>query len=331
MTVAPAYTKQLFRIHRLNISVSTNSTWIAHETLRDLKHYLVSSPHHGHAQANLNFHVADRVRSFNIGRNAVRDVFADHIEIFTGGPERYIRLGPTGSSSFVRLHLDRIQVQGRLHRNHERSPMSRALLKWSIIKAFEKKSVIPIHSSGVSSDHRVRLFVGRTGSGKTSILVLFLLNRHRMLADDFLFFQGKTLYPFPIRSTLHPDTMKRLAQKIRKTSLSTKLATPLSDLTRIFETVRHKVDTGAVSIYYIRVWNSTRTKVIPLSPKKMLGFMIDSYLSEFDNSYWFGWRRLEVIRNILEAYSRLAELAECFEVRAGEDPEDRYKKIVMAE
>jgi len=152
-----------------------------------------------------------------------------------------------------------------------------------------------------------------------------------MLADDFLFFQGKTLYPFPIRSTLHPDTMKRLAQKIRKTSLSTKLATPLSDLTRIFETVRHKVDTGAVSIYHIRVWNSTRTKVIPLSPKKMLGFMIDSYLSEFDNSYWFGWRRLEVIRNILEAYSRLAELAECFEVRAGEDPEDRYKKIVMAE
>ena len=322
------YGQQFFRIHGLNVSVSTNSRWIARETRRDLKHYTASEPLRGQADANLNFFVGDVIRpSLHVPSGAVREVFANDIQVFSRSSKRYISLS---SGAFIKLDLEKIRVEGCFPRNCEKSPMSRALLKWSIIKAFEMKSVFSIHCSGISNGGKVRLFVGRTGSGKTSILVLFLLNRHRMLADDVMFFQRRNLYPFSIRSTLHRVTLEKLRRTSRSKSLQRTTTVPsLEDLTRTFDAQLDKFEPDIISLYYMRVWNSNRTKLLRVSPEKMLGFLIDSYLAEFDNSYWFGWKRSEVVRKIMEAYTPLVQDARCFEAYAGYNEYNCYRRLVM--
>lgn len=309
--------------------MSTNSRWIAEQAFDDLKHYTADAFHPRPSDASHCFIVSDSTKPIEVPQGSVRDGFGHNIAIFTKGQHRFIQLG---SVSTIRLDMGRARVEGRLHRLHERTPISRALTKWSIVKSLERKGIFPVHSSAVL-DHsaKAHLFVGPSGSGKTSTLILFLLNNHIMVADDLVFYREGTLYPFTMRSTLEADTIRRLKKlpTVRPVSHKLALKPGLVDLTASFERRTEKFEPTDLAVFYLNVWNSSRSKMIRVAKKKMLGMLISAYFRELDNSYWYGWERSKVAAQAMKAYASLLQEAECFEVFAGWDLRKLSELIVI--
>jgi hypothetical protein len=234
-----------------------------------------------------------------------------------------------GSNGYVKIDLNEVTAEARLHRGKERSPLFRTILKWSIIKGLEKKEIFSLHSSSVFDGSQVRLFVGRSGSGKTSTLLLFLLNGHKMIADDAVFFEKRTLYPFSMRVTLDPETVRRLRSAFTSKSfwLPEIHEAKLIDLGPIFETQTARIQPSSLSLFFLNIWNSRTSKLRRIDAKKGLGLLLGSYLAEMSNSYWSEWNKIKVVGHIMKAYTSLLDNTECFEVFAGSDQRRLYRLL----
>lgn len=314
-----------FNVHGLRVRYLTSRRILDDEASRDLGRYRVEENPTGEFDVSLAFRELRSRVSYPPPQGAVRDAFVPGVEIYTKGKLRSIILGSHGSA---KIDLESVRVDAALGRVWMRSFMPRALLKWSIIKGQEKKGMFSIHSSGIGQDGRILLFNGPAGAGKTYTLLNFLLRGYAMLADDIMFFQEGTIFPFLMRSDLRQDTVERLIARIRPANdvRWRDLKPGLTDLARFFVS-NQQPQRGDLSVFHLSVWNSRRTKVSKLDSKTMLGVLLESYLTEFNNSFWFGWKKSETISRIIDAYTELLKNAKCFRVYAGSDPEHLYHAI----
>ncbi len=256
----------------------------------------------------------------------MRDAIGPELQIFTKGNRRLIFLDSNG---YITIDLVRDRVQAILSKTLQKSFIPRTLLKWSIIKGQEKRNLFSVHCSSVTRDGKTLLFVGRSGAGKTSTLLNFLTHGYIMLSDDIIFLGRRIIYPFSMRSDLKIDTIQRLRAIINSeqgTHLEY-LSPGLTDLTAIFESKNEQIPISDTAIFYLNVWNSQRTKVSRVSPNKMLGLLVESYLAELSNSYWFGWDKTRTFSRIINIYGELAEESECYSICAGSNLEQLYRAI----
>lgn len=315
-----------FDVHGLRISYTTSSQTLAKETLKDLHRYAYLESDARQYDASLTLTLARYVSRLHPPPNSIRDALGAELQVFTKGSRRLVSLDSNGS---ITIDLIRDRVEAILSKALQKSFIPRALLKWSIIKGQEKRNLFSVHSSSVLRDGKTLLFVGRSGAGKTSTLLNFLTHGYVMLSDDITFFGSGTMYPFSMRSDLRVDTIQRLRAGINSaqgTHLK-HLRPGLIDLTTIFEGKNEHTPISDLSIFYLNVWNSQRTKVSKVSPNKMLGLLVESYLAELSNSYWFGWDKTRTISRIINAYGELVEDRACYSVYAGSKLEHLYRAI----
>jgi hypothetical protein len=90
------------------------------------------------------------------------------------------------------------------------------------------------------------------------------------------------------------------------------------------------VKPSSVSLYHLNVWNSPRSKVYRINPRRMLSFLIECYNAEFSNSYWFGWEKIETLTKIMKAYTSFLQNAECFEIFAGNNQRNLCRTLRLA-
>ncbi len=315
-----------FDVHGLRISYSTSSQTLANETLKDLRRYARPERKARRYDASLTLTLACYMSGLHPPLNSMRDALGPELQIFTKGNRRFVFLDSKGS---ITIDLAGNRVDAKLSKVLQQSYIPRTLLKWSIIKGQEKRNIVSAHCSSASRDRKTLLFVGRSGAGKTSTLLNFLIHGFAMLSDDIAFFAQGNVYPFSMRSDLKADTIQRLrtavdsAHSVRLMHLRPGLI----DLTTVFESKDEPEPISDLSIFYLNVWNSQRTKVSRVSRNRMLGLLVESYLAELSNSYWFGWGKTRAISRIINAYGELVEDSECYSVCAGNNLERLYQAI----
>lgn len=252
---------------------------------------------------------------------AIRDVFTQNMEVFTKFDLRYLQFG----DSRARINLETGSFDAVLEKRVERTPIPRFFMKWSIIRGLERRNRCPLHSSAVTDGTCIRIFVGRSGAGKTTLLMLHLVRGQTLLTDDVLFLGQGAIYPFLLRSDLREETCNRLRRESKFASI--RLKPGLVDLGAIFPSRRDRLQLDKVSLYYLNVWRSSRSKIQHVTPQRMLGLLTDSYVSEMNQSYWSGWKTGKRISNVMRAYSEILRYTDCYEIRGGSDLTHLYNLI----
>lgn len=253
---------------------------------------------------------------------ATRDVFVRDMEIFTKSNIRYLRFARNNNA---RIDLQTGSVHAFLERRLEKTPIPRMFAKWSIIIGLESMNRFPLHSSSVQDGERIRIFVGRSGTGKTTLLILHLMRGHIGLTDDVLFLGRRVAYPFLLRGDLRPEALEKLRRVSRLANLHLKPG--LVDFASIFPYRLDRVRLSEVTVYYLNVWQSHNSKIHRVSPQRMLGLLTDTYISEVNQSYWSSWQTHRRVSKAMQAYSNLLENAECYEVLAGSNLTQLYNLI----
>ncbi|MGA2790534.1 MAG: hypothetical protein ABSF00_07185 [Candidatus Bathyarchaeia archaeon] len=244
------------------------------------------------------------------------------MEIFTKSNIRYLRFG---KSSAARINLRTGSVDVFLERRLERTPIPRSFAKWSVIVGLEGKNRFPLHSSAVQDRKRIRIFVGRSGTGKTTLLLLHLARGDIVLTDDVLFLGRGEAYPFLFRGNVRKETLSNLRRC--GDSVSSRLKAGLIDFASIFPSRLDRVQLNDVAVYYLNVWHSRTSRIQRVNPGRMVGLLTDTYISEMNQSYWFGWRTRERISKVMQVYSNFLENADCYELLAGSDLSQLYNLI----
>ena len=299
-----------------------HNTALYRKLLKDFKPYL-SAPSRP-IGLTIDFHgrFNDTLR---VPRGAVRDTSTPDFEVYTKANLRYL----SSRDGYARFDLETGCVEASLGRRMERSPTPRFFVKYSIIRGLERRKRPPLHSSAVTDGEHTRIFVGRTGSGKTTLLMLNLLHGKTLLTDDVLFLGNGAIYPFPMRANLHLNTINRLRRKNK--FVGSHLKPGLVDLGAIFPCRRDPIQQSNISIYYLNVWRANRTKIRRVTPPLMLGQLTGSYVTEYNASYWYGWKSGRRISNAMRAYSEILKGADCYQVYAGSDLTHLYKSFIRTE
>ncbi len=255
---------------------------------------------------------------------AIRDVFVQNMEIYTKSDLRYLQFG----DSRARINLETGSFDAVLERRVERTPIPRFLMKWSVIRGLERRNRFPLHSSAVTDGTCIRIFVGRSGTGKTTLLMHYLIRGQILITDDVLFLGQKAIYPFLLRSDLRKETLNRLRRESK--FVNVRLKPGLVDLGAIFPSRRDPLQLNNISMYYINVWHSTKSKIEQVTQQQMLGLLTDSYVSEMNQSHWSGWKKSERISKVMRTYSKILQHADCYEIHAGSDMAGLFKLIQRA-
>lgn len=257
---------------------------------------------------------------------AIREAYIEDNEMqFTKSNFRYV-LSRNGDA---RIDLETGSVNAYLQRRLEDSLTPRIFAKWSVIRGLERKNRYLLHSSAVADGQHIRIFVGRSGAGKTTILMLHLLRGETLLTDDVLFLGNGTICPLPMRVNLGEEAFNEFKRDYK---LPTRRLNPgLVDLRALFPHRDERVQLKDATLYYLRVWHSKRTKVQRVSRQRMLGLLTDSYVSQMNQSYWWGWKNGKRISNAMRAYAELLEHSNCYEIYAGSDLNQLYRRLHRTE
>jgi hypothetical protein len=258
----------------------------------------------------------DGIFPLSVPRYAIREtILPPDATIYTVDNLRFIE---EKEERILRLNFDRNELVGYFRSPLKYTVFLRSLLKWSVIKALERRNVSFIHGSGVERNGSSLFFIGPSGSGKTRTLLTFLLEGYSLITDDTIFLKENKVLPFYIRSKIFKDLVN--ANHILKKGVNEK-STILPgqgwhiDLGGIFPVQRNQIVPS--KIFYIYVWNAEETEIESIPKKEMLARLFHIYKNELSNSIWFNHGEQIALRKLFPNYNSFVKEAECYKVYAG--------------
>ena len=298
----------------------TNSKALLDETAKDYDHFVCSTNEPLQGRVRL----TETAGGFpiRVPEYAIRDSFGpNESAIFTHSDTRYVMVR---DDCAFEIDLRGNTIEGYFRPKHPVWPFFRPMLKWFVIKNLERNGLHFLHASAAIHDDNCVLFVAPSGFGKTSALLTLLVRGYRLVTDDLVFFDGETVYPFHTRSMIHTDMLERFP--FLRGALDGPLASQAEDgwhvdLEAVFGAVHEPFVPIEPLLLHLYVWNSPETTWKHLTRNQMVAKMCHTYLMELGNSFWFGWNRERVAKNVFDSYFDLSAKAKSYEMRAGWDLE----------
>lgn len=307
-----------FRVGDCGFRLETNSEALLTETTKDYSHFVsstVQTPEGRIVLAETEGNFPIRVPEY-----AVRDSFGPNgSAIFTHSGRRYVMVR---DDCAFEIDLHGKTIEGYFRPEYPVWSFFRPMLKWFVIKNLERTGLHFLHASaGVRSGSCV-IFAAPSGFGKTSALLALLARGHRLVTDDLVFFDGKSVHPFHTRSMIHADMVERfpLLRRVLENPLTSEAEGGWHvDLETLFGGVHNPFEPDELLLVYLYVWNAPETRWKKLKRNQMVSKMCNSYLMELSNSFWFGWNREAVASDVFQSYFELSAMARSYEMRAGWD------------
>lgn len=315
-----------FQVDGCVFRLETNSKALLDQTAKDFGRFACSIDLPAEAVVRLTESVEKW--PIRVPEYALRDSFgANESAVFTHSGRRYVLVR---DDCAFEIDLRGRSIDGYFRPEYPVWTFFRMMLKWFVITNLELKGVHYLHASaGLRGDVSV-FFVGHSGFGKTSSLLTLLGQDYRMIADDMVFFDEEKVYPFHYRSFIHSDMPEkfpalRKALEDRRTSEAD--GGWHVDLEGSFAAVHSPFMLAIPILLYVYVWNARETTWRELTKNEMVARMCNVYLMELGNSFWFGWNREKVAKDIFGSYLTLADRAKCYELRRGWDVREFDKSL----
>jgi hypothetical protein len=315
-----------FRIDDCTFRLDTNDNALLVEVVRDLSHIISAK----RLSADRRARVIKSQDTFpiEVPKYAVRDsIGPDESAIYTHSDRRYVKLG---DHYIFEIDLNARTVEGYFRPGCTIWTFFRSILKWFVIKNLEGKGLHFLHASAALRDDLSIFFVAPSGFGKTSALLSLLGRGYLMVADDLVLLDNETVQPFHMRSMIHYDMTQRFP------SLLTVLDDPSAsdveggwhlDLEHLFPVVHEPYVPQKTILIHLYVWNSPKTEWKVITRNQMFAEMCNSYLIELANSFWFGWNKEQITKEVFNSYFDLCERAKCYEVYAGRDVDEFEQSV----
>lgn len=173
--------------------------------------------------------------------------------------------------------------------------ITRAAIKWMIIKSAEKLGFTYIHGAAITLDDRNIFFIGDSGCGKSSFL--FRLNNTSIITDDTILIKNNHIYPYCL-----------------KPSIKKNHRFPVTKLNNI--ALKKITLTDNDIIIFSKIWNSTKNKIRKLEKNEALSNLLNIYHNEI------AWCSRAIDDNLLiERYDKLSKI-KSYEFIAGNDEKE---------